>query len=429
MSSPTLETAVVRSIGVKEFLRIFYPLLVLVAALEVLLWVHWNSLDLTALQWDNPKYSHGYLVPMFAAVLLWLRRDESQPIIQPVAVAGGVLLGIGALICLMLIVSPDFAMLLGNSLGKSVTGAIGVALAIPGVFLLIQPRFDFAAVPQLDRWIGLAILVAAEALRVFATIRSSFTPELFSIVPAVAGVFIMTGGLAIMKWAGWAIVFLTFMLPLPAQLDSLLAGNLQNVATRASTFLLQTIGIPARHQGNNMFVGADESQMTVAEACSGLRMLTIFGALSFAVALLCDRPLWQRIVIVLSSIPIALIVNVVRITLTGVMFAMLPGDHEELRHLGHTMWGLVMMPMALGLLFIEYKILVNLLVEDDDDIPPPLTGSQPSLRSKGPTPVASGAEISGDANSSIAKQGNGAPGGSKLPAPSASRPPRHRTPN
>jgi exosortase/archaeosortase family protein len=170
--------------------------------------------------------------------------------------------------------------------------------------------------------------------------------------------------------------------------------------------------------------------------------LTIFGALSFAVALLCDRPLWQRIVIVLSSIPIALIVNVVRIMLTGVMFAMLPGDHEDLRHLGHTMWGLVMMPMALGLLFIEYKVLVNLVIEDDDDVPPLPAASQHSASSKtkpeeAPSAAASGRlEADGSSISSVAtgpraaaKTGNGALGQSQLPTASGSRPPRHRTPN
>ena len=76
-----------KSPSVKECVRMFYPVVVLVAAIDVLLWAHWNSLTLTALSWDNDKYSHGYLVPMFAAVLMWLRRDESAEIIKPVAIA------------------------------------------------------------------------------------------------------------------------------------------------------------------------------------------------------------------------------------------------------------------------------------------------------------------------------------------------------
>jgi exosortase len=435
MNGQSGETTMGKSINVKEILRTFYPLLVLIAAIEVLLWAHWNSLVFTAIGWDNPKYSHGYLVPMFAAVLLWLRRDERQEIVRPVAMAGGVLLGVGLLLCVLPFVAEDFAMWLGNAFGKTVPEAIGVSCGVAGAFLLIQPRIEFSAVPLADRWIGFGIVVAAEALRMFATYRSMTTPELFSFVPAIAGIFIMTGGLRIMRWAGWSIVFLVFMLPLPGSLDKHLSGNLQGVATGASTFLLQTMGIQASHQGNDIFVGADESHMNVAEACSGLRMLTIFGALSFAVALLCERPLWQRVVIVASSIPIALIVNIVRITMTGVLYAMLPGNHEDLRHWGHDMWGWVMMPMALGLMFIEFKILTNLIIEDEEDLAVPMAFSPPVTKPKlekpagsviRPAPANSGTGNSGTGNGG---SGNGGPAGGAASGSSPRRPPREHAQN
>jgi exosortase/archaeosortase family protein len=55
----------------------------------------------------------------------------------------------------------------------------------------------------------------------------------------------------------------------------------------------------------------------VADACSGLRMVTIFCALAVAMVFLIERPWWDKLIILLSAIPIALIVNIVRITLTG----------------------------------------------------------------------------------------------------------------
>ena len=51
------------------------PLATLSVLLVVLLWAYWNSLLTAARYWDNPKYSHGYMVPLFTLVLLWLRRD------------------------------------------------------------------------------------------------------------------------------------------------------------------------------------------------------------------------------------------------------------------------------------------------------------------------------------------------------------------
>ena len=169
-----------------------------------------------------------------------------------------------------------------------------------------------------------------------------------------------------MRWAGWPIAFLTFMLPLPAALDGTLAANLQTEATASSTFLLQTVGVGAVRTGSVISVGRNGIPMNVEEACSGLRMLTIFVAMCFAVVLLAEIPMWQRIVIVLSSVPIALAVNIMRITGTGILFTIFPASQEKLRAFFHDGAGLVMMPLAMLLLFLEYKILSNLFIEDED---------------------------------------------------------------
>src|SRR5436190_421727 len=81
-------------------------------------------------------------------------------------------------------------------------------------------------------------------------------------------------------------------------------GVLQTVATIASTYCLQTIGIPTYSDGNRIVVGG-EFPMGVVDACSGLRMLTVVTALAAAVAMITDRPIWERIVIIVSAVPIA----------------------------------------------------------------------------------------------------------------------------
>jgi exosortase len=189
---------------------------------------------------------------------------------------------------------------------------------------------------------------------------------------ALGGVFVMVGGMRSLRWAGWPIVFLIFMLPLPQQLDGTLSADLQTQATASSTYVLQTIGVGAVRSGSVISVGHNGVPMNVEEACSGLRMLTIFGALCFAVALLIDLPMWQRVIIVLSSVPIALAVNILRIVATGVLFTLLPGSEEKLKHFFHDGAGLVMMPLAMVLLFLEYKILTNLFIEDEEGLVPPL---------------------------------------------------------
>src|SRR5262249_17993443 len=168
-----------------------------------------------------------------------------------------------------------------------------------------------------------------------------------------------------LRWAGPAVAFLIFMFPLPSFLDTRLLAPLQKMATTASTYVLQTMGIPSYSEGNRIVIG--EVQLGVVEACSGLRMLTIFIALSFAIVLVTDRPFWERVVIVLSSIPIAVVSNIVRIVVTAILYLTVGGEWVD--EVFHDLDGYLMMPLALGLLYLEFQILSHLLIDEGDSGP------------------------------------------------------------
>src|SRR6202011_3891061 len=137
-------------------------------------------------------------------------------------------------------------------------------------------------------------------------------------------------------------------------------GPLQRLATQSSTYCLQTLGISAVNEMNKISLG--DVNMEVVEACSGLRMLTIFVALAVAITMVTQRPLWEKLVIVVSAIPIALAVNIIRITVTGIMY--LTVGPEMADRMFHAMAGWFMMPMALGLLYVEFQVLSHLFVDD-----------------------------------------------------------------
>jgi exosortase/archaeosortase family protein len=91
-------------------------------------------------------------------------------------------------------------------------------------------------------------------------------------------------------------------------------------------------------------------------------MLTIFLALAVAMVFLVERPWWDKFMILLSAVPIALIVNVIRITVTGLLYMAVGQDNEFAHKLGHDWAGYFMMPMALGFLWLELQILERLTV-------------------------------------------------------------------
>lgn len=278
--------------------------LVLAACLTVAagtLWAYWSTLAEAAERWArDPQYSHGYLVPVFAAVLLWLRRQQ-----------------------------------------------------LP------------AAWPPWSIW-GIPVLAAGIGMRLFAAYYHYVWLDPISLLPCLAGVCLLLGGWATFRWAWPAIAFLAFMIPLPHRVAVAASGTLQRIATVASTFVLQLLGLPALAEGNTILI--DEIELGVVEACSGLRMLVIFFALSTGVALLIQRRLWEKLVIVISAVPIALVSNILRITATGILHRSAGSDFANLFF--HDLAGWVMMPLALGFLWIELKVLDRLLINPTQATPP-----------------------------------------------------------
>src|SRR5215813_959038 len=108
------------------------------------------------------------------------------------------------------------------------------------------------------------------------------------------------------------------MIPLPHSLAHALSGPMQSFATVSSTFFLQVLGRPALAEGNVILL--NDVELGIVEACSGLRMLMVFFALSTAVAMLIRKPLWEKLLIAGSAVPIALASNVLRITITGICY-------------------------------------------------------------------------------------------------------------
>lgn len=271
----------------------------------LLIYSYWPGLMNAASSWDDAQYSHGWLVPLFgAAMLFWWR----QPIAQPV--------------------------------------------------------------PTLERMAGLGLLVASFGLRLLMARYRIVTIDMYSFVPALAGVFLMIGGWNLFRWAWAPVAFLIFMYPLPDEATRYLLGPLQTLATIVSTFALQTLGMDAFRDGNRIIVG--EMQLGVVDACSGLRMLTIFIALSVAIVMLGKREWWENAVIMASSIPIALLVNSVRITVTGLLYQVASSETAEM--VFHDLAGWIMMPMALALLFVEQKMLASLFLDEQEVSRVPMSG-------------------------------------------------------
>ena len=180
-----------------------------------------------------------------------------------------------------------------------------------------------------------------------------------SFLIGLAGVTALMGGADVLRRFGFALFFLIFMVPLPNDLYARIASPLQLLVSHIASLVLNATNVPVLCEGNMMTLPGDV-QMFVAEACSGMRQLTGFLALTTAVAYLSARPAWYRITLVASSIPIALTANVARVTLTGYIMYYLNPEYASGAY--PTVEGLLMMALGLSLLRAECWILDRLTV-------------------------------------------------------------------
>lgn len=186
-------------------------------------------------------------------------------------------------------------------------------LVLPLAALIAYSRIDlFPGIRPRISWGGVSLLVLAIVLRTVGRLGYMDFMDGWSLLPWVAGVTWLLLGPRALRWALPAIAFLILLVPLPYRAESLLSWKLQGVATEASTALLRILGQPAVSEGHTIWLG--QSQLMVEEACSGLRIFVGIGALAFFWASVVRRSWLDRIVILASSLPLAILANVIRVT-------------------------------------------------------------------------------------------------------------------
>jgi exosortase len=209
---------------------------------------------------------------------------------------------------------------------------------------------------------GFVPLLAAVALRYPLFEWNEQYIETATIPVVLAGLAIALGGWHLLRVALPAIGFLFFMLPLPPSLNFILAGPLQSVATLGSLAFLQILGMPVMAEGNVIIIG--DHTLEVARACNGLSMLLTFVTLIAATAILVRPPLWERMLLLSSAIPIALVSNILRITATALCYYGLGRESGE--RIAHDLAGWAMMPVALGLVWLELRLWSWLFVDVEE---------------------------------------------------------------
>jgi len=149
------------------------------------------------------------------------------------------------------------------------------------------------------------------------------------------------------------LLLLLLTVPIPAIIFNQIAFPLQLLASRFGETAISACGIPVLREGNVIMLAT--TSLEVAEACSGIRSLISLLTLGIVYGYFMHSSLWVRWVLALSSVPIAIFSNGIRVAGTGVAAHVLGPEAAE--GFFHTFSGWLVFLVAFAMIFVFHRVI------------------------------------------------------------------------
>ena len=171
--------------------------------------------------------------------------------------------------------------------------------------------------PVRTRWPGVVLMVVGLAMAMLGNLAQIDDIVFYALIVWTGGLVLAGFGLrrGLTFWP--SVLHLVFMLPLPLFIYWKINTSLQFVSSEIGVWFVRLLGVPVFLEGNVIDLGV--YKLLVAEACSGLRYLFPIMSFSYVFAVLYRGPIWHKVVLLLSAVPIAVLMNSVRIGIIGVL--------------------------------------------------------------------------------------------------------------
>jgi exosortase D (VPLPA-CTERM-specific) len=192
----------------------------------------------------------------------------------------------------------------------------GILIPVLSAYLIWRNRDQLRGLPLTGSWHGLWLVVGGLALRLIGTLSTMPTLVHYALLLVLYGLVLALTGPAVFRRLLMPLFILVFMVPLPPFLSTQLSTEMQLISSQLGVLVIRAVGISVFVDGNIIDLGS--YQLEVAEACSGLRYLFPLMTLSFMVAYVFGGALWKRAIVFLSSLPISVFMNSLRIGVVGV---------------------------------------------------------------------------------------------------------------
>ncbi len=231
----------------------------------------------------------------------------------------------------------------------------GFFVPVVALYIVWQRRDKILALEYKPAWWGLAVMAWGALQAYLGTLAAELFLQRTSFLISLVGLLLVVGGVALVRQLIFPLLLLPFMIPIPSVIYNQLTFPLQLFASRVAEFVLGVVGIPVLRDGNILELASQK--LSVAEACSGIRSLLSLTFLSLVYAYFFDGRVWMRWVLFFLTIPIAIVANAGRVTITGMLSEVNP---ELARGFFHELEGWVIFMIALVLLLATHFLISRL---------------------------------------------------------------------
>lgn len=196
---------------------------------------------------------------------------------------------------------------------------------------------------------GLVLVIWGALQLLLGTVGAELFLQRTSLIITIVGCVLLVCGSEVLKILAFPLALLLFMVPLPRIIYTEITFPLQLFASRVAETSLSLLNIPVLRDGNILELA--NQKLSVVEACSGIRSLLTLSFLSLVYSFFFDSKPWMRWVLLILTIPIAIIANAGRVTITGILSEYRP---DLAQGFFHSLEGWVIFIVALVMLFMAH---------------------------------------------------------------------------
>ncbi len=236
--------------------------------------------------------------------------------------------------------------------GEQAEYSHGYLIPLVSVYILWEKQSIWWGGQSDSSWWGVLLVFAALVFLIVGEVSALYVLIHYSFVTFLFGLsLIFLGRRTAQVWV--PIFLLAFAIPLPYIIEVMLTAKLQLMSSSIGVSIIRMFDIPVYLSGNIIDLG--EFKLHVVEACSGLRYLFPLVSVGVITAYFYRAALWQRIVVVITTIPISIFMNSFRIALTGVLVDWYGVEVAE--GFLHDFEGWVIFLLCLAVLLCEIRVL------------------------------------------------------------------------